>query len=229
MGTKVAVGYANNALGRFEKEHVSNYPLQPRIYLRYIDDLFLIWTKGREELDKFITHLNTRTSYFKFTSEISSSTVTFLDTSISIQGKTLVADLYTKPTDSHNYLYYDSAHPQRCKDSIPYSQFLRLKRICTKEEDFTNHCLTLSNFFIKRKYPALLLEEAIHLANTKNRETLLNEKPKNKTDDNKIFLINRYHPHDDYLRKLVHKNWSFLLKYIFKVCYEFFKVIKFIT
>ena len=187
MGTKVAVGYANNALGRFEKEHVYPYPLQPRIYLRDIDHLFLIWPHARDELDKFITHLNSRTTYFKFTTEISSNSVTFLDTTISIQGKILVADLYTKPTDSHNYLYYDSAHPQRCKDSIPYSQFLRLKRICSREDDLTKHCINLSSFLLQRKYPPTLLEEAIHLADTKNRETLLTEKPKQKTDETKSF------------------------------------------
>ena len=57
-------------------------------------------------------------------------------------------NFYTKPTDSHNYLDYRSAHPKHCKSNIPYNQFLRLKRICSKPGTFTQSCGKMLKQFI---------------------------------------------------------------------------------
>ena len=47
----------------------------------------------------------------------------------------LQTTLVTKPTDAHSYLQSQSTHPKHLKDSLPYSQSLRLKRICSLPED----------------------------------------------------------------------------------------------
>ncbi len=211
MGSKLSVGYANNSLGKFEEDNVYNYPTKPFLYLRYIDDIFIIWTKGLEELNKFIEHMNSCTTFFNFTQEISLESVTFLDTRISLENGNLIADLYCKPTDSHNYLYYSSAHPRTCKDSIPYSQFLRVRRICTKNADFYKHCITLCAHFIRRNYPGALLEEALFKASQLDREALLCPPEKKvKTNEDSVFLISTYHPHHHFLQDMVKKNWDFL-------------------
>ena len=41
-----------------------------------------------------------------------------------------------KETDTHNYLHFSSFHPDHCKRAIPYSQFLRLRRLCSDDDDF---------------------------------------------------------------------------------------------
>ena len=78
-------------------------------------------------LTEFILHLNTVHSTLKFTSVISSSEIAFLDLTIYLTDDKLCTRLYTKNTDRHMYLNFNSEHPM--KKSIPYSQFLRLKRI----------------------------------------------------------------------------------------------------
>ncbi len=49
----------------------------------------------------------------KFKFEYSKEQITFLDTRVKIDKtfKTLFTGLYTKDTDTHNYLHYTSAHP----------------------------------------------------------------------------------------------------------------------
>ena len=212
MGTKLAVGYANNAMGSFEDLFVYTWNKQPLLYLRFIDDIFFIWQHGEESLLEFITHLNSGLQSIKFTHEVSHTEVTFLDTKVKIINDQIVTDLFVKPTDSHNYLRYDSAHPQRCKDSIPYSQFLRIRRICSRLEDFDRHVVILSTHFLRKKYPAQLLEEAAFLARSKDRSELLQGNPQDlaQTTDDKVFLITTYHPHDHHLRNLVFKNWEVL-------------------
>ena len=43
MGTTVAPNYANLFMDRFETKALSNWPLKPLIWLRFIDDIFMIW------------------------------------------------------------------------------------------------------------------------------------------------------------------------------------------
>ena len=107
---------------------------------------------------------------------------------------------------------YDSSHPQSCKDSIPYSQFLRIHRICSEESDFIGHCLNLSRHFMRRGYPVKLLEEALFQAQQRDRHTLLCYKKQNKQEDDKIFLTTTYHPHVSLLRDITKNNWDILGK-----------------
>ena len=80
MGTRVAPTYANIFMSDFEDRHVYTYDKQPTLWVRFIDDIFLIWPHGEPELVKFIEHLNSVHRTIKFTSEISKQSVNFLDT-----------------------------------------------------------------------------------------------------------------------------------------------------
>ena len=218
IGTKVAPGFANNYVAWFERMFVYLFHKQPLIWLRFIDDIFLVWTHGEEALQEFVAFLNSRVESMNFTVEWSHESVNFLDTKVKKEGTKLVTDLYCKPTDSHSYLQYDSAHPQRCKDSIPYSQFLRVRRICSSMIDFDQHVLTLTLHFLRRGYPMKLLEEAAKLARSKDRMSLIF--PDQNVDETvasiekkaceKVFLITTYHPTDHALRKIVFDNWDLL-------------------
>ena len=122
---------------------------------------------------------------------------------VSIQDHKISTDLYTKPTDAHDYLLYSSAHPQKCKDSIPYSQFLRIKRICSNPIHFDKNVLLMSKHFQRRGYASELLEEAALNVRKLDRKTLLI--PKDNTpemDPNRVLLITRYNPNDDSLRTM---------------------------
>ena len=210
MGTKVAPSFAVTYMGSFEEEHVYTYRLQPSLYLRYIDDIFMIWPHGEDELQLFFTHMNNCTEHIKFTTETSRSEIAFLDTLVKLDVGGITTDLYSKPTDSHNYLYYNSAHPQRCKDSIPYSQFLRIRRICSSKQDFDKHVINLAGHFLRRKYPLDLIKDAALLARGKDRDTLLTPKEDKAADKDKVFLITTYHPDDQFVTNTARQNWPIL-------------------
>ena len=97
MGTKLAPSYANLFMTKFEDKYVFTYPLQPLLWKRFIDDIFLIWTHGRNSLTKFTGHLNTVHPTIKFTSDISETEISFLDLTIYIEQSKLHTRLYTKP------------------------------------------------------------------------------------------------------------------------------------
>ena len=164
MGTRVAPTYANIFMSYFEEKHVYTYPERPLLWVRFIDDIFLIWEHGMDKLNQFINHLNSVHNTIKFSCDHSITRVNFLDTwVIKTPDGSIQTDLYNKPTDSNNYLRYTSAHPSHCKQGIPYWQFLRLRRICSEESSFVGRCIKKGRQLLRRGYPLqLLIEILIH-------------------------------------------------------------------
>ena len=78
--------------------------------------------------------------------------VVVVDVQVINKGGVIETDLCTKPTDKHQYLYHTSCHPKDCKRSIPYSQALRLKRICSTPASFENRAKELTHFLVARGY-----------------------------------------------------------------------------
>ena len=86
--------------------------------------------------------------------------------------------IYRKQTDRQNYLHARSEHPKLLKDSMPYSQALRIKRICSSQQEFLNHTAKIINQFQKRGHDRSLIEQQINKANLQERKQLLKEKKK---------------------------------------------------
>ena len=100
---------------------LSSYHHKPFVYFRYIDDIFMIWTEGKDSLKEFLQHCNRQNKHIQFTESEAGTTVPFLDVSVSLQNEKLQTDFYCKPTDKHQYIYYTSCHPKHTKNSLPYS------------------------------------------------------------------------------------------------------------
>ena len=54
IGTKVAPPYACIFMDTFETNFRKTHELQPFVWFRYIDDVFFIWSHGKEEFENFI-------------------------------------------------------------------------------------------------------------------------------------------------------------------------------
>ena len=211
MGTRVAPTYANIFMSDFEDRFVYSYPKQPMFWGRFIDDIFLIWEHGQEELEIFLRHLNTVHKTIKFTSEYSHTKVNFLDVwAIKNQDGHITTNLYTKPTDSNSYLHFYSAHPSHCKKGIPLGQFLRLRRICSKDEDFIYHSVEKSKHFLRRGYPKEIIRQAFRKAWEKRREDLLKKSDRKGDKEETNILVTTYSPGFGALKDLVHGNWDIL-------------------
>ena len=57
----------------------------------------------------------------------------------------LQAALYKKSTDRQNDLHAKSAHPLSLKKNIPYSQVLRIKRVCSTFDEYKKHSNDLND------------------------------------------------------------------------------------
>ena len=161
MGTRMAPAYANLSMGEFERKALKDYADQPFLWLRYIDDILMVWTHGEEKLHNFITYLNNIHPTIKFTSERSITSIPFLDVNIQLENRKIDTDLYCKRTDKHQYLLHSSSHPYHTKKAIPYSLALRLRRICSKDEFFEHRSAELLSYLTKRGYKDRFVKQQI--------------------------------------------------------------------
>ena len=79
----------------------------------------MIWTHTEQDLLSFTSYLSSIHPTLKFTSNHSSKSLSFLDVKVVLNNGTIEADLYTKPTDKHQYLLQPSCHPHRTKRARP--------------------------------------------------------------------------------------------------------------
>ena len=87
--------------------------------------------------------------------------------------RNIKTDLYTKPTATHQYLHATSCHPHHNKTSIPYSQALRLRRICSNDGDLRNRIEELQLYLEQRGYNKEALAPQFERATAKPREDCL--------------------------------------------------------
>ena len=141
MGTKCAPTYAttNILMGIFQETHI--YPSikeKVQLYLRYIDDMFLYRQVVKTNYNNFYHNSMRCTPPLKLISTTQkpkyiSQTITITKASTGILSTTL----YRKEITWQSGINQKSEHPETFKRSIPNSQALRLKKICTINEDFT--------------------------------------------------------------------------------------------
>ena len=127
---------------------------------------------NRDYLDQFVNFIGNFSPGLKYSSCIGKE-VNMLDTTLSVENCKIRSTLYSKPTDAHSYLHYDSCHSVSCKNSIPYSQFLRVRRICSEFEDYKVKVKTMFQHFVNRGYPKRVLHRAKDKVDRLDRKQLL--------------------------------------------------------
>ncbi|KAJ8036978.1 hypothetical protein HOLleu_17664 [Holothuria leucospilota] len=161
---------------------LSSFPLKPLHYYRYIDGA----------LESFKTHVSSFHKSIKFTFEVSSTQIAFLEILMTVNSGAISASLYCKPTDKHLLLHFDSTHPANLKKSIVYSQCLRNKRICSDPTDYDRSISSLTGHFLSCGYPMRIMKQGIRKTALINRHDLLSYK--NKTPNKRIPLVFEFHP-----------------------------------
>ena len=101
--------------------------------------------------------------------------------------------IFVKPTDTHQYLEACSCHVFHSKRAIPYSQALRLNRICSEPSFFDQRCNQLEKWLLDRGYSDKLVRGQILKARKFKRNELLNRERLDKKDP-KLVLNITYHP-----------------------------------
>ena len=201
MGTKAAVNCANLTVGFLELRMFSLLPtVYPqdvvdfiiRNYFRFLDDIMYQWLADFD-ITHFYEIFENLDPDLNFIFSNLSSEENFLDINFKIVNNVLVMNLYHKPTDSHNYLNYNSSHPQHTRDNIALSLAKRIVRIVSENRD---SCLeTLKQQLIMRDHPV----ESINYAFSKVFQ------PKRQPSDNNNIVVftSTYNPKHRYDKRVI--------------------------
>ena len=212
MGSKMGPNYACLFVGYIEEQIRSNYTgFVPQLHKRYIDDVVGAAQCSRLDLEEFINYVSNYHPALQFTSNISELELPFLDIKLAIKNNTLHTSVHYKETDTHNYLHHTSLHPDHCKKAIPYSQFLRLRRICSDNDDFVARTLEMKTYFLARGYPETSLDNDLRRVSAVPRDDALTP-PSHRNDNagNKVPLVLTYNPFNTGTKRILLDNFDIL-------------------
>ena len=89
-----------------------------------------------------------------------------------------------------------------------HSQFLRLRRLCSDDSDFSNKSKEMCQFFKKRGYPASVIQAAHHRTQQIDRQSAQQTSQKEKND--RIQFTLTFHPHNNPVKPIILKNFTIL-------------------
>lgn len=210
MGTKMGPSFACLFMGFLEHGIQSTYPgPHPELYRRYIDDGIGATSLSEHQLRDYISFVNDFHPSIDYTFDISSSTVAFLDMHISIHNDTFLTSVHYKPTDAHAYLHFQSSHPSSTINGIPFSQLLRLRRLCADPADFEEKAVEMCRFFTNRLYPQADVDLALHKVSQISRLEALQPRGDSEIDERPTLVLT-HHPHNLPVRRIILSNWHIL-------------------
>ena len=157
MGKKFAPNYANIFMADWESQALAKCNKEPLLYLRFLDDIFVIWPHSESEFWEFFDTLNNHSPSIKLKATIHPKQIDFLDVTI-FKGNRfnevgiLDTKVYFKPTDTHELLHKESFHPKHTFPGIIKSQIMRFHRICNNKVDFDEACTILFTSLRSRHY-----------------------------------------------------------------------------
>ena len=219
MGSKTGPSIANIFVHIVESIWLEEN--KPLFYKRFIDDIFVILEK--EGLLIKIDSLKRAFGSLKLNLVIDKS-VDFLDLNINLDNVTgyLNFKVFFKSTKTFSYLLTSSNHPVFVFKNIPKSLFLRIRRICTKTEDYIYFSIILTKYLVLRGYNLKFINRIFSMVLNLDRIDILKYKQRNKTSDyDTIFYCNKYNKGIYNINEIVKKSFSdFLDKY------ERFKMLK---
>ena len=234
MGTICAPPYATIFMSKMDtllknlaKNIAKNKEDPIRLYKRFLDDIFIVWTGNVEDLQIFLEEMNRIHPTIKFTAEFTSpykcdiqgphdcfchqtQSIPFLDTKVSVREGKFFTDLYKKPTDRCQYLLPSSCHPSHVSKNIPYNLCYRLLRICSDRETLKKRLEELKELLISREYRLKVVEDAIERVLKIPRKDALKKTTKKKTERT-VFVIS-YNPALPSVSGILQKHWRVMTK-----------------
>lgn len=145
------------------------------------------------------------------TYEASRDKIHFLELEIKIVDKQFKFQTHFKPTDRNGFIPTDSCHHRSWLNSIPRSQFLRLRRNCTETDTFLTQAGTLKQKFLDKGYNTKNIEVELQRVTNIDRGSLLVVKPKKELDKKfKWAMLTSFSIQHKQIKTIIKKHWDVL-------------------
>ena len=134
MGSPLSPVVAGLFMEDFEQTALVTADREPKLWLRNMDDTFIIWPHGRTQLVTFLDHLNGLCEKIQFTMEMEEENqLPFLDVLVKWNENTLTTSVFRKKTHTDWYLHFRSHHHPQVKTSVVSCLKSRAERVCAED------------------------------------------------------------------------------------------------
>ncbi|CAF1345086.1 unnamed protein product [Rotaria sordida] len=159
MGSRLTLTIANCYMFFYEQNIVKQINNSGGLYLRYIDDLFIIMINW--PIRHFIKQVD---RWKKFDENIKLSAnislrADFLDLHMENQDGQLVTTVYHKPSYEPYYLPFNSIHSIHMKKNIPFTMLLHAIRYCSTFQAYLDEREKLRMDLLLNKYPIKFIDQ----------------------------------------------------------------------
>ena len=104
----------------FEEMALWSPSLKPSLWLRYVDDTFILWSH-QEDIWILLDHVNSVEPSIQFTMEKEQDNrLSFQDVLITLTEQGFKSSVYQKPNFTRQYLNFNSHYPYKVKKGIVY-------------------------------------------------------------------------------------------------------------
>jgi hypothetical protein len=151
MGTPPAPPWATIVFGITEDGFVPRWMITIPFYVRFIDDVLGVWlvhpitSTNDTNWENFQKDMNSLNG-LEWECTTPSTSVNFMDLTITIKGGRLETSLFEKSQNLYLYIPPHSSHPKGVLTGLIFGQVLRVRRLCTHEADAT---AKLQQFFTR--------------------------------------------------------------------------------
>ncbi|KAJ8936365.1 hypothetical protein NQ318_008729 [Aromia moschata] len=151
MGNSLSPFIVNLFMSKFETEVKDKFEFFPRVWFRYVDDIFAVFDTKAISLDNFVAKLNNRFHTIKFTYEVEhNEQLPFLD-----------FDVYRKETATLRYIPNDSHHPFQHKMASFNFLIHRLLNFPLSKERFEHEKQLIKNIAKSNGYSVHLIDKNV--------------------------------------------------------------------
>jgi hypothetical protein len=146
MGKALSPVVSNIYMEHFEDLALKTAAHRPSLWLRYVDDTFVIWPQGPDRLQEIFCHIKGIRPTIQFTMETENNNkIPFLDVQVIRKQSSIITTVYRKPTHTGCYLNFHSNHPPHIKRGIIRSLYNRATIICRERQDLAHEVNNLKH------------------------------------------------------------------------------------
>ena len=168
MGSPLGPTIANFFLAHMENKLLnSNLNFQPKLYLRYVDDIFAVFNNDTS-CSKFLDLLNSQHKSIKFTVEHASETIPFLDVEIKLNHSGIDTWIWKKPTHTNLLLNFNAFCSLKWNSGLILCLLNRAKRICSNNTLFQKEAENMKAMFKANGYPSKFFDKLLQQFQSQN-------------------------------------------------------------
>lgn len=192
MGSPLSPILAEIYMNEFENNYLnsSKYKNYIKHWVRYVDDILIIWEGGMEYIEDFVKEVNSVNPMVQFKEEIGGKELCYLDLHIKItQSNKIEFDIFRKATYTDVIIPNDSFHPVGYKMSAINSMCYRAIKCLKNKETLKKELGRIKNIIRNNKYKPNVIENIVKKINKRIEEGARDEGERKKNYRGAIMYI----------------------------------------